>query len=134
LVGLDRERLLIRVDAVRPMRELLRQGREVSVQFIEPPALRCTVRWTDRVEAGLQMCPGPGEAWITRPGSSVAAAQSILELAVPFDDLGVVAGQRMRFVVVVSDGPAKEIERSPEGQPIELRAPGMEFDGRNWRT
>jgi len=133
-VGLDPERLLLRVDGIYPMSELLREGREVSVQFLEPPGVRLSVRWATRFEARLLVCSAPGQPWISRDGGVSAAAKSVLEVAVPFEALGVGAGQRMRFFMVVSDRLERETERSPEGQPIEAWAPGVEFAARTWRA
>jgi hypothetical protein len=78
------------------------------------------------------MSSAPGEPWVRRDGH--AAAESTLEVAIPFRDLGVSAGQRLRFFVVVSDRLDRETARSPEGPPIEIRVPGAEFEGRTWRV
>jgi alpha-amylase/alpha-mannosidase (GH57 family) len=133
-VGLDRERLLIRVDAVCAMSELLRQGREVTVQFVEPPGTRLAIKWTNRVEATVSVRAAPGQPWTRRDGAATAAAESVLEVAVPFEVLGLGAGQRIRFFVVVSEGLERGAERCPEGQPIEVRTPGEDFEGRTWRA
>src|SRR5262249_42753383 len=88
--GCDRERLYVRLDAGRPALDLLAEGFEFSLKFLNPGGLRFSVRqklgrlagtfWDRRAEA---------PHWVERgPGRSAVAAGSVLELAVAFSDLG----------------------------------------------
>src|SRR5262249_27375967 len=45
--GFDDEHLLVRVDAGRPMVDLLAEGHEVSLKFLNPPGLRFSVSNTE---------------------------------------------------------------------------------------
>ena len=44
--GFDRERLYVRVDATRPMADLLADGHEVSLKFLIPEGVRFSVTQT----------------------------------------------------------------------------------------
>ncbi|MBZ5560729.1 MAG: hypothetical protein LAO77_26035 [Acidobacteriia bacterium] len=133
-VGVNRERLFVRVDGVGRMADVLRGGREISLQFLEPAGVRLVVRWADRLEAKLSRRAEPGQPWVSCGDGTSAAAGSILEVSLPFTDLGLGAGERARFLVVVSRGEDREAERYPEGQPIEASAPGAECEGLAWRV
>ena len=133
--GLGVERLCVRVDGIRPMVELLREGREVTLQFLDPPGVRFRVRGTGPVDGTFLERAGPDQSWTERGhcGGSAAAA-SILEIALPLAALGLAPGQRVRFFVVLSDGGDRELERQPEGYPMEVVVPGTGFGSRNWRV
>ncbi|MBI3402738.1 MAG: hypothetical protein HY048_15080 [Acidobacteria bacterium] len=132
-VGVDRTRLLVRVDGARPMADLLREGRVVSLQFVNPAGVRLVVRWRGQLEAGLVERVEVGQRrWMSSRPNVVAAAGTVLEMALPFGDVG--HDGRLRFFVVVTDDGDRETERHPAGQPIEVVVPGPGSDGRDWRA
>jgi alpha-amylase/alpha-mannosidase (GH57 family) len=135
--GFDRERLLVRIDGTRPMIDLLADHHEVSLKFLVPDAVRYSVRqdqgrltgrfWDRRV--GLT-----GTArWSERgPGGAVAAAGTVLEMALPLVDLGVTGA--VSFFVAVYDAKETELERHPAHRPLELTVPDELFEARHWRV
>lgn len=136
--GFDLEHLFVRVDAERPMVDLLAEGREVSLKFLAPDGVRYSVRqqvgrltgrfWDRRVE-------GRSAAWIERgPGGAVVAAGDVLEIRVPLADLSVGAGSTVAFFVAVYDAADAELERHPEHRPITLTVPDEGFEARQWRA
>jgi hypothetical protein len=70
--------------------------------------------------------------WRSRPSHGVrAAAVAIIEIGVPFGDLGVKAGQPLSFSVgLYRDGHA--LEQYPPHRPLELVVPGADFAARHW--
>jgi hypothetical protein len=76
--------------------------------------------------------------WSVRNGSGVrVAAGTVLEVAVPLDDLEAAPDQPLTFFVsATSPGPngAAETERYPASRPIQLAVPGVAFSGNNWRA
>jgi hypothetical protein len=60
-----------------------------------------------------------------------AVAHEVLELAVPFADLGLMAGDAVSFFVSVHLN-GQELERHPSHRPIELTVPSTEFEAHNW--
>ena len=58
---------------------------------------------------------------------------TILELALPFVDLGIQPEGSLAFFVAVSRE-GQEIERHPAQRPIALTAPDALFQARNWQT
>ena len=86
----DRERLFVRVDADWPLVDLLADGHEISLKFLQPDALRFSVRqtmgrltglfWDRRTESSTTE-PAQGR-WVERgTGSSAVAAGQVLESA-----------------------------------------------------
>jgi alpha-amylase/alpha-mannosidase (GH57 family) len=130
-LGFDRERLLVRVDAVRRrVADLLREGREVSLQFVQPAGVRLLVRWRDGLETTItSRAPGPPS---TSRDGLISAAGTVLEIAVPLAEFG--SASRLRFFVVLSDGGDRETERHPAGHPFEIVVPGAGRDGQDWRV
>jgi alpha-amylase/alpha-mannosidase (GH57 family) len=130
--GFDAERLFVRIDGTRSMLDILADGREVSLKFVEPPGLRFSIRAVaGRLAAGFTG-PEPGEVPPTTSRGAQAAAGSVVELALPLGEVGVRGGSRVAFVVVLSDVSGVERERHPARQPIELRVPDGAFEARNW--
>ena len=68
------------------------------------------------------------------PGGVVVAAGTVLELAIPFTDLGLSADSPVAFFVALFDDSGAELERQPAHRPIELVAPDAMFEARNWRA
>jgi hypothetical protein len=58
----------------------------------------------------------------------------VLEIGLPFSDLGVTAGDSLTFFVAVDDAADAELERHPTHQPIELRVPDEGFEAGNWNA
>jgi alpha-amylase/alpha-mannosidase (GH57 family) len=139
----DRERLFVRVDADRPMVDFLADGHEISLKFLQPDAIRFSVRqsmgrlsgvfWDRRPDTSANGTTAPGD-WVERgAGSGAVAAGQVLEIGLPLAELGVKAGDPIAFFVAVFDD-AVETERHPTYRPIELTAPDALFEARNWRV
>jgi alpha-amylase/alpha-mannosidase (GH57 family) len=133
--GFDRERLYLRVDGDRPMLDLLAEGYEVSVKFLEPEGVRFSVR--------QQMGRLSGRFWDWRPraphwvergtGGASFAAGSVLEIALPVADVQPPnrASAHVSFFVAVYQNDA-EVERHPAHRPIEAAIPDERFASRHW--
>jgi hypothetical protein len=59
--------------------------------------------------------------------------QKIIELAVPFKDLQLTAGQELRIAILVLEH-RLEIARYPHHKPATLLVPGTEFEANLWRV
>jgi hypothetical protein len=130
--GFDREHLYVRVDGVRPVLELLAEGMEFSLKFLNPEGVRFSVRQDlGRLTGRLwDRRPVPPH-WIERgPGRTIVAAGTILEVAVPLADLGSPAS--VAFFLAVYNAADVEIERHPSHRPIEVEVPDERFEARNW--
>ena len=116
--GFDRERLYVRLDGIRPFAELLAEGFGVSINFLDPPGVKLSVRGQlDELEgvAGAR-----------------AAARTILEIAMPLAALGLQPGGPVAFFVVISTADGSHLETHPDHRPIETTVPDALFDARNW--
>jgi hypothetical protein len=133
--GFDREHLLVRIDADRPLVDLLAGGREVSLKFLKPEGVRFSVRQMFGRLSGAFWDRTPSvPLWVERgAGGATLAVGSILELALPLRELQVTDGQPLAFFVAVYLADA-ETERHPEHRPIEVTVPDALFEARQWRT
>jgi alpha-amylase/alpha-mannosidase (GH57 family) len=134
MFGFERDRFYVRVDGRRPMAELLADGYEVSLKFLRPPAMRFSIRVRLGHLSGVFWEWGAeGPRWVERgPRGSTVAAGTILEVALPFADLKVGAGDSVAFFVAVYDSADVEVERHPGNLPIEVELPDGRFEARNW--
>jgi hypothetical protein len=131
--GVDQERLFVRVDGDRPFTELLEGGVDLAVTFLTPADLRFVVaRSAGRVADSFWVRP-PGNAGWTPDGlrDAVAAAGSVLELALPWAALGLSAGETAAFFVATLQG-GSELERHPGDRPIEVAVPDASFAASHW--
>jgi len=131
--GFDRAHLYVRLDGRRPMIDLLAEGLEFSLKFLQPEAVRYSVRQTSgRIAGRFWNRDAATGRWTERgPGLAAVAAGTVLEIAVPLVDLGVAAGGAVVFFVAVYDAEG-ERERHPANRLIELEAPDEWFVARNW--
>jgi alpha-amylase/alpha-mannosidase (GH57 family) len=134
--GFNLEDLFVRVDRHGPMQALLGRGLEVRIKFVQPLGLQVRVGLhTGGVTAQLESRAMPGSGgpdWLVRPGSGVRAAiGSVLEVRIPFADLGVSLHAPVAFLVAIIRG-QEELEHHPRHRPIEITVPGGEFPARAW--
>jgi alpha-amylase/alpha-mannosidase (GH57 family) len=126
--GFDLERLLIRVDCDSPAREALAQYEVLRLGFIEPAGYEVRLlnpgRPTQRVELAHQ---GPSAPV---PGLE-AAVGLIVEIALPFDHLGVPVDGPVQFFVELQQG-GQSRDRAPRQGAIALARPSIDFERIMW--
>ena len=74
-----------------------------------------------------------GNAWTEIGRYGTISCRRILELAVPFKDLRLQAGQEFRLSVAVLQNGA-EVERYPRQQPVSLTVPDDDYEATTWRV
>jgi hypothetical protein len=107
---------------------------EVHVQFIEPRPAKLIFR-LDLPE------PSVLTLMLSQDGASLTAARTydtirrkkVIELAVPFKDLGLDPGTHVRFVVKVMQGDL-ELDRIPHERHVSFTVPDQTFEGAMWRA
>ncbi len=112
--GFDSEFLFLRLDGVRPLRDLLAEGYEVALIFTRPEGLRFSVRDVGGVVRG----------------TPAVAAGTILEMALPLRTFG--GARELAFFVAINDPTGAELERHPPGRSIELSPGDLQFVAANW--
>ena len=126
LFGFSASHLYVRLDGDRRVADLLADGHGFSLTFLHPSRHRLEVEPSGR--ATWSGASGP-RAWV--------AAGTVLELAIPLQDLEARAGVPIAFFVSASSpiGPgAQESERYPAQRAIQVDVPGDGFSGDNWRA
>ncbi len=129
--GFSADRLLIRVDAVGgPASERLAEAGKLRVGFVDPADTEVIVTEPSRPRASGR---------VNRPGGQgvgpavETATGKILELAVPFESLGIAPGDPIRFYVELLADDAS-LDRAPREGIFELTAPTADFERINWQV
>jgi alpha-amylase/alpha-mannosidase (GH57 family) len=132
--GFDRERLYVRLDAARPLSDLLADGYQFAVTFLQPEGVRFTIRQTlGRLAGSFLDRRLSDQSWVERgTGGALVAAGTVIEAALPLSDLRLTPGAPLSFTVAVYDPGQNEVERQPGSRPVELRVPDERFEARNW--
>jgi alpha-amylase/alpha-mannosidase (GH57 family) len=127
-------RLFVRLDADRPVADLLAEGYAFSLKFLQPAGVRFMVRLMDGQVVGTfwdRAAGGDGWTELGRRGASIAAG-TILEVSLPLAALTSDADAQVAFFVVVLGPDQGELEMHPEHHPIEAMAPDEQFEARHW--
>jgi len=127
--GFDLERLFLRVDLAGD--RMPGPGEGLRAVVIEPHTVTIEIPRAARGEqAGVDLSfEGGGR----RSGAGMAAADRCVELYVPFADIGVSAGDVLRFKVeLVSEGDV--VESLPESGTIPLEVPSEDFEKSHWQV
>jgi len=132
--GFDTTTFYVRFDAERPVRDLLVEGYEIALRFLQPSDLRFSIRQSSGLLAGTFWFRKAGDSPWSARGSSEArvAAGTVLEVALPLADLRLKAGDALSFFVTVHDGGGHELERHPAHRPVDVTVPDDRFDAQNW--
>ena len=134
--GFDRDQLYVRLDGERPLIDLLGEGFEFSLKFLNPSGVRYSVRQdVGRLAGRFWDWQANEPHWVARgPGRAAVAAGTILELALPLSDLlgpADPARRELAFFLAVFQNDL-EIERHPAHRPIETAIPDERFEARHW--
>jgi alpha-amylase/alpha-mannosidase (GH57 family) len=121
--GFDAANLLVRVDLAAPIRQALADGIEFDLAFVEPAGLRVAVTGTPGGTATRLLRRLPSGTWaVVEDAKARAAADEVLEVAVPLEALGPCTLQALSFFVAVTRAGA-EVARYPSYLPIATRVP-----------
>jgi alpha-amylase/alpha-mannosidase (GH57 family) len=132
--GFDSQRLFVRVDGTRPMRDLLVGTFGLTLRFLKPSGLQVVLRRDGRLTDVLMVKRTPKGDWDVVTCADVAAAIGrVAEVAIPFRCLSAQPHDQVAFFVTLSEGTV-EREQHPRHQPIELEVPDERFGVRNWRA
>jgi hypothetical protein len=131
--GFDLEHLFIRIDGLRPMRQVLGPDVELTINFLKPPGVRAIVTVAGDGTASVRLLERAAAGhWDRRDCSGVhAAVGSVAELEVPFRCLSVRTHDAVAFLVGLNRNGA-EVEQYPRHRPIELNVPDRHFAALNW--
>ncbi len=129
--GFDLQRLLVRVDFERPARVALADFEALRVGFAEPAGWEVVIDRPAQPGAKAELRhAGPGLG--PMPAVPVEAGiDRIVELAVPFDRLGVGVNQPVQFYVEILEG-GQSRDRAPREGAIYLPRPSPDFERIMW--
>lgn len=129
--GFDPERLLIRLDPRNgTARERLADVDTLRIAFLEPEGFELLVSHPAWQEPILQLYHR--DVPVAESGVT-AAADAILEAAIPLRSLGAAVGDSIQFVVELMRQERSE-ERLPHEGAIETRVPSPEFELMMWQA
>lgn len=133
--GFDLNHLFVRVDGASRFREIAgpKSGEVVVVEITRPRR--------SRIEIPIAPQDGrPRPARLTRfeEGSfldsattSICAVDQVVELRVPFSDLGIKAGDTVELAILRMDN-GRTLETLPARSPVVFRAPDSDFEAMMW--
>jgi alpha-amylase/alpha-mannosidase (GH57 family) len=132
--GFNLDQLYLRFDPAAAVADDVLDTPEVHVQFIEPRPAKLIFR-LDLPEPPLLtlMHSQDGTSFGTARTYDSIRRKKVIELAVPFKDLGFGPGMQVRFVVRVMQGDL-ELERIPHERHVTFTVPDQTFEGAMWRA
>lgn len=126
--GFDDQHLLLRCDTSAHASVELADFDEVRIRFVEPYGAEVRID-----------CRSPGQPALFIEGErqqtthTVAAIDRVLEVAIPYRELGVDVKQRLHLAVeLIREG--ESVERSPSEGTIDLTVPSADFEMYMWQA
>ena len=128
--GYDVDQLMLRIDTSHMAQDDLHRVQELRVQFLEPPGHE--IRISDPGKPSMKAA-----IWHNREevsgGRVAVAVKQILEMTVPFADLGLKPDDSIHlFIEVVADG--QSVDRAPREGALEMRVPGPDYEKIMWQA
>lgn len=127
--GFDAQTLFIRADTDGRALHDLRLFDEVRVRFLEPYGTELRLKCT----AGRQQVTVLRDGAAVEPPSAVGEIDRIVELSVPFKDLGVSTGQSLQMALEVIKGD-ESLDRAPNEGTLDLSVPPPDFEMYHWQA
>jgi alpha-amylase/alpha-mannosidase (GH57 family) len=125
--GSDLRRLLVRMDCAGPAHTTLAEADCLRLVFVEPAGVEVRLRRPGQPDMAVELVRPEG----TTAAGLEAAVDLVVELAVPFDSLGVAVGQGVRFSVeVLAEGQA--LDRAPREGTLAMTRPSEDFERSMW--
>ena len=136
--GFSLDRLYLRLDPVEYLTDMTTGKQdgdlEIHAHFIEPRPAKLVFRLDlpDPSQFTLLLSPD-GTVFSTARTYDTIRRKKIIELAIPFKDLGLEPGARVQLVVKVMQGDL-ELERYPRHRPLAFVVPDHTFEARMWKA
>ncbi|HEY2251562.1 MAG TPA: hypothetical protein VGH74_10900, partial [Planctomycetaceae bacterium] len=128
--GYDVEQLMLRIDTLGQAQDDLSRVQELRIQFLEPPGYE--IRISNPGKPTMKGCVYHNREEIA--GSAVkVAVQQILEMTVPFANLGLKPDDPIHlYVDVIAEG--QSVDRAPREGALEMRVPGPDYEKIMWQA
>jgi hypothetical protein len=129
--GFDFRHLFVRVDFNGRAGHLFENGLSLRMAFLGPGGLRLNIAGDPAApRVSLEARRRQADAtWHTHPTTARVGIDAIVEVAIPLEDLGVAAGDRVAFFVRVNRGEA-ELGHYPSQIPVTAMVPSGLVDSR----
>jgi alpha-amylase/alpha-mannosidase (GH57 family) len=131
--GFDLKHLHFRLDPAGGEKAPPR-GLRVQIRFLKPRECRVLfpLRFSEGQGPYYDLWVREGEAFIARERSNRLAAGRIIELSIPFAELGFRPRERVQFFIVL-EKEELELERVPRSGYIPLQVPDRDFESVHWQ-
>ncbi len=131
LFGFDQEHLLILIRTTGKAALDLKTMDSLRIRFVDPEETELIVQgWDQQDLKPILRKNHEGEI----PTSATVAAQQVVELSIPFADLGVAPEDPLSFFVEVLESGSQSLDRAPSEGTINLRTPSKTFEAWNWQA
>ena len=128
--GFGDDALCVQVRTAEPLVESLAQGGELTVAFLDPAGTRVTINSTHRNGAVFRRT-ADGTRLEAAWADLDAAVDTVAELRVPFERLGLQPHQELSFVVTLRRS-SKDVDEST--LTVEATVPGENIGRQSWRA
>ncbi len=125
--GFDLDSFYLRLGSEPTPGELVRTGHRFDVQIVHPGRFRLCI---DRVDS-FELWRREEEVWLSEGRRDTVRAGRILECAVTWRQLGLSAGQTLRFVVQLLKDDVV-LETCPQERTIPVEVPDADFEAKMW--
>jgi alpha-amylase/alpha-mannosidase (GH57 family) len=125
--GFDLVRLFVRVDFDAPAHQVLPEYSRLRLGFVEPANWELTVAFPGRPEQAVCLCH-EGSA---QSSAAEVALDQIMEIAIPFHDMGIHPEQQVQFFVELLEANQSR-DRAPREGTIALACPSADFEEQMW--
>ena len=128
--GFDTDVLCLQVSTTEPLAGSLAQGGELTVAFLEPAGTRIAVNSTRR--GGTVFKRADDGTWLEATWRDLeAAVDTVAELRIPFERLGLREHDELSFVVTLRRS-ARDVDEST--LTVETTVPGQGISRQSWRA
>jgi hypothetical protein len=128
--GFDDERLLVRLDTPGGVRTRLADIEMLRVEFVEPQDFELLVTQPSAAQPKVQLFHN--DVPVSAAGVE-AAAETVLEIAIPWRSLAAATDVPVRFYVELLRG-SQPVERVPHEGAIETAVPSPDYELMMWQA
>ena len=131
--GFDLERLYFRIDPTGRKKESF-QGLRFHIHILKPQEWRVIfpLKFSEGEKPYFDLSAREGDAFVLKGRSTHVGAGKIIELSIPFQDLGIQPRERVQFFVQVQKEEL-ELERYPRSGYLSFQIPDRDFESIHWQ-
>ena len=131
--GFDLERLYFRIDPIGRKKEFL-QGLRLHIHTLKPRECRVIfpLKFSEGQKPFYDLSVREGDGFVPQGRSSHVGAGKIIEISIPFQEIGFQPRERVQFFIGVQKEEL-ELERHPRSGYLSFQIPDRDFESIHWQ-